>query len=210
MTMAPFWRTLAGMKHVAWAGAVVVALGAWSGGAVAQTGSATATPGDGAAYTVRLKDLQERVELLHEQVRRMQQRQKLLGAAPMAGTVQAAIDVRDLTTSTFVLTGMKVWLDGQLVYERAEDGVPLGDRAVTAFRGGVSPGEHVVRVSVDLAGNSALLPYMKAYRFEVHDERRFVATEGYPESVTVGAFERGDVTTPLEQRPAVSWEILPR
>jgi hypothetical protein len=199
------------MKHIAWAGAVVVALGAWSGGAVAQTGGAPAAPGDGAAYTVRLKDLQERVELLHEQVRRMQQRQKLLGAAPMAGTVQAEIDVRDLATSTFVLTGMKVWLDGQLVYERAEDGAALGDqRAVTAFRGGVSPGEHTVRVSVDLAGNGALLPYMKAYRFEVHDERRFVATEGHPESVTVGPFERGDVTTPIEQRPAVSWEILPR
>lgn len=199
------------MKHIASAGAVVVALGAWSGGAVAQTGSAPAAPGDGAAYTVRLKDLQERVELLHEQVRRMQQRQKLLGATPLAGSVQAEIDVRDLTTTAFVLTGVKVWLDDQLVYARVEDGAALGDqRAATAFRGGVSAGEHTVRVSVDLAGNGSLLPYMKAYRFEVRDERRFVASEGHPASVTVGAFERGDVTTPLEQRPGVSWEIQAR
>jgi hypothetical protein len=207
VTAGAIRRTLDVMKHIAWAGAVV-ALGAWSGGAVAQTGSAPTTPVDGAAYTVRLKDLQERVELLHEQVRRMQQRQKLLGAATSSpGPVQAEIDVRDLTTSAFVLTGVKVWLDGQLVYASADEGMTLGDtRAVTAFRGGVSPGEHVVRVTVDLAGNSSVLPYMKAYHFEVSDVRRFVATEGHPATVTVGAFERGDVTTPLELRPAISWE----
>lgn len=188
-----------------------MALGAWSGGAAAQTGGAPPTPGDGAAYTVRLKDLQERVELLHEQVRRMQQRQKLLGASvPSSGPVQAEIDVRDLTTSAFVLMGVKVWLDDQLVYQRSEGGAAVGDRAVTAFRGGVAPGEHTVRVSVDLAGNSALLPYMRAYHFEVRDERRFVATEGHAASVTIGAFERGDVTTPLEQRPAISWDTQPR
>jgi hypothetical protein len=57
------------------------------------------------------------------------------------------------------------------------------------------------------AGNGAILPYLRAYRFEVTDRRRCVVSEGHPTTVTIGAYERGDVTTPFEQRPAITWEM---
>jgi hypothetical protein len=197
------------MKRIAWAGAVVAALAAtWSGGASAQNGSTPAPARDGASYHVRLQDLQERIDEIHEQARRMATRQKLLAdSMPTAiGSVQAEVDVRDLTTSAFVLTGVRVWIDNELAYQRTADDGALGDlHAVTAFHGSVTPGEHVVRVEVRLAGNGAVLPYMRAYRFEVKDERRFTAIEGHPTTVTVGVYERGDVTTPFEQRPAIAF-----
>jgi hypothetical protein len=199
------------MKRFAWTVGIVAALGAtWTGGASAQNDSAPPpSPRDGGSYRVRLQDLQERVETLHEQLRRMQEKQKFLtdSLPTAAGPVEADIDVRDLTTSAYVLTSVRVWLDDQLVYLRTDEGGALGDlRAVTAFHGSIPPGEHSVRVDVRLAGNGALLPYMRAYRFEVRDERRFVATEGHPSHVTIRAYERGDVTTPFEQRPAIAWE----
>jgi hypothetical protein len=207
VTTAPFWRTIRFMKRVAWTGAIVAALCAtWSGEASAQNGS-TQPPPDAASYHVRLQDLQERVDEIHQQLRRMQTRQKMLAeSAPMAvSTVQADVEVRDLTTSAFVLTGVRVWLDDQLVYGRTADEGALGDlHAVTAFHGTVTPGEHAVRVEMHLAGNGAVLPYMRAYRFQLRDERRFTAVEGHPSAVTVGVYDRGDVTTPFEQRPAIA------
>lgn len=208
MTTLRNWSTIHPMKRIAWTGAVVAALAAtWSGGASAQSGSTPAPPRDGAAYQVRLQDLHERVEELHQQLRRLQQREKLLAdSAPAAlGAVQAEVNVRDMTTSAFVLTGVRVWVDDQLAYQKtAEDGA-LGDlHAVTAFHGMVTAGEHVVRVEMRLAGNGAVLPYMRAYHFELKDERRFTAAEGHPTTVTVGVYEKGDVTTPFEQRPAIA------
>jgi hypothetical protein len=201
------------MKRIAWTVGVVVALGAtWSGGAAAQNGTAPPASTDGGTYQVRLRDLQERIDELKEQVRRMEQRTKLLAdTVPSAvfGTVEADVDVRDVTTSAYLLTSVHVWLDDQLVYARTDEGGALGDlRAVTAFHGSIIPGEHSVRVDVRLSGNGAMLPYMRAYHFEMRDERRFVATEGRPAHVTIRAYERGGVTTPFEQRPAIAWEVV--
>jgi hypothetical protein len=199
------------MKRIAWTAGIVMALGAtWSGGAAAQNGSTPPAPKDGGTYQVRMQDLKERIDELKEQVRRMEQRAKLLAdSTPSAvGPVEADIDVRDLTTSAYMLTSVHVWLDDQLVYVRTDEGGALGDlRAVTAFHGSIAPGEHTVRIDARLSGNGSMLPYMRAYRFEVRDERRFVATEGRPAHVTIRAYERGDVTTPFEQRPAIAWEV---
>lgn len=94
-------------------------------------------------------------------------------------------------------------MDG-LSWRPCEDGA-LGDlRAVTAFHGMVTAGDHTVRVEARLTGNGAVLPYMRAYRFEVKDAGHFTAVEGRPSSITLGVYERGDVTTPFEQRPAIA------
>jgi hypothetical protein len=191
---------------------VLAALAAtWSGAASAQGGSATSTspPRDGASYEVRLQDLHERIELLHEQLKRMQDRQKLLSdsGSPVLGPVQAEIAFADEMSGAFVVTGVRVWIDETLVYARTNDDGALGAlRRVRAFEGSVPPGEHTVRVSLRLAGNGAVLPYMRAYHFEVSDTRTFVATERRAATLTIHAFERGDVTTPFDQRPAVAWE----
>jgi hypothetical protein len=199
------------MKRVGWlAGVVVVATTGWTGGAAAQGGSAQPAPRDGGSYEVHLRDLQERVEQIKEQVRRMQIRDKLLADSMPSGLVAGTpveIDLRDRTTGAFVVTGVRVWIDDQLVYDRSDEQGALGSlRAVMAYSGVAPAGEHTARVVVRLAGNGAVLPYMRAYHFEVTDERRFVAIEGRPTTVTIGAYERGGVTTPFELRPAISWE----
>ena len=186
-------------------GAAVVAAATWSGGAAAQNGQTA----EGASYQVRLQDLHDRVEQLHEQLRRMQNRQKLLGAAaPSAvASVPTEIELEDDTTSALLLTGVRVWIDGALVYERTEAAAPRdADGALPVFVGTVTPGRHSVQVDLRLSGNGAILPYMRAYRFEVKDAHAFVAAEGHPATLVVHAFERGDATTPFDQRPAVGWD----
>jgi hypothetical protein len=115
-----------------------------------------------------------------------------------------AIDLRDLTTGALVVTGVRVWLDGELEYVRIDERGALGEaRGASAFRGVVPPGDHTVRVQVLLAGNGAVLPYMRAYHFEINEERR-LNVDHSPAGVDIRVYERGGVTTPFEQRPALA------
>jgi hypothetical protein len=47
--------------------------------------------------------------------------------------------------------------------------------------------------------------YMKGIKFEVKSSHAFTAVEGKALTVTATAYEKGGVTTPLEQRPDVQW-----
>jgi hypothetical protein len=47
--------------------------------------------------------------------------------------------------------------------------------------------------------------YLRGYRFEVRSSHSFTVTEGKAVSLKAIAYEKGGVTTPLEQRPAVRY-----
>jgi hypothetical protein len=179
---------------------------AWSPGASAQNGSSTPPLRDGASYEVKLRELRERVEELHQQLRMAQVRAAMAAGAvsSVATGAPVAIDVRDVTTSALIVTGIRVWLDDELVYVRSSGDGALGEaRAASAFHGVVVAGDHTVRVQVLLAGNGAVLPYMRAYHFEINADRR-LSVDHLPARVDIRIYERGDVTTPLEQRPALA------
>jgi hypothetical protein len=198
------------MKPIAWIGVVTAVLGAtWSLDAVAQgAGAPPAQPQTGSTYVIRVRELNDRVEQLQEQLRRLQQRQRLLAeSTATSGPVLADVELVDRTTSAYVVTGLRVWIDDALVYQRSDDAGALGTlKRVTAFHGPVSAGGHSVRVEAKLAGNGAVLPYMRAYHFEVRDEGAFTAIEGRPLALRLAVFERGGVTTPFDQRPAIAME----
>jgi hypothetical protein len=47
--------------------------------------------------------------------------------------------------------------------------------------------------------------YLRGYKFEVKSSHAFTVTEGKAIELEVIAWEKGGVTTPLEQRPAVRY-----
>jgi hypothetical protein len=168
------------MKYTVWSGVVVAAIAtAWSGAAWAQDVVASGAP-----------------PAIHEVA-------PARPKSPAPATVGARIDLTNDFSNAFVVAGVSVWVDDQLVYQRSEDAGSM--HRMHAFRGKVAPGEHTVRVTMRLAGSGPGLPYMRGYRFDVSDRRIFVATEGHDAEVTVRAFERGGVTTPLAERPALAW-----
>ena len=59
---------------------------------------------------------------------------------------------------------------------------------------------------LNFQGNGyGVFTYLRGYKFEVKSSHSFTAVEGKTLTLTATALEKGGVTTPLEQRPAIEW-----
>jgi hypothetical protein len=59
---------------------------------------------------------------------------------------------------------------------------------------------------LELRGHGyGVFSYLRGYRFEVRSSHSFTVTEGKAVTLRAIAYEKGGVTTPLEQRPAVRY-----
>jgi hypothetical protein len=164
-------------------------------------------PDDDSQIHIHLQDTRTRLEEIKSELRRMQVRLKVAGAA-FEASPQADIAVSNAMSDEFVLTGLQVSLDGTPLYERDDDHGALG-ADLHVLSGPIAPGEHVARISIKLRGDGALFPYMRAYRFELHSTYKFSATAGHIATVCVRALERGNPLTPYVQLPAVEWSDRP-
>lgn len=179
------------------------------------TAAASATPAaggppDGSTYVVRLRDLEQRIDELKEQIRRSHTRLSLLSDTILSGGVggaRAEIVFRNDISSAFRLTGVVIVLDGVVQYNKQDDseGASLSSqKEIPVFSGAVPPGDHTLQVVVRLQGHGyGVFSYLRGYKFDVKSSHAFTITEGKTISVEAVAWEKGDVTTPLEQRPAV-------
>jgi hypothetical protein len=92
-------------------------------------------------------------------------------------------------------------------YNRQDDTGALADqKEIPVFTGSVPPGDHTVQILLNFQGNGyGIFTYLRGYKFEVKSSHSFTVVEGKALSVTATALEKGGVTTPLEQRPAMEW-----
>jgi hypothetical protein len=71
----------------------------------------------------------------------------------------------------------------------------------------VPAGDHTLQVALTFQGNGyGVFSYLRGYKFEVKSSHAFTAVEGKTVAVTATAYEKGGVTTPLEQRPNIEWQ----
>lgn len=179
--------------------------------AASETAAPIATPGmDGQTYAVRLRDLEQRVDDLKEQIRRSHTRLSLLSDTVLSGGVQgsrAEVVFENDMSSAFRLTRALFVLDGAVQYNKADDTGALSEQAnIPIFSGSIPPGDHTLQVLLQLQGNGyGVFSYLKGYKFEVRSTHSFKASEGKTISLQVFAYEKGGVTTPLEERPAVRY-----
>ncbi len=69
------------------------------------------------------------------------------------------------------------------------------------------PGDHTIQVALSFQGNGyGVFSYLRGYKFDVKSSHAFTAIEGKTLTVTATAYEKGGVTTPLEQRPTIEWQ----
>jgi hypothetical protein len=170
----------------------------------------------GATYAVRLRDLEQRVDELKDQIRRSHTRLALLSDTIMGGGAagsRSEVDFKNEMSSAFQLARALFVIDGQVQYNRQDDSGALGDqKEIPIYSGSVPPGDHTIQVALTFQGNGyGVFSYLRGYKFEVKSSHAFTAVEGKSISVTATAFEKGGVTTPLEQRPAIEWQekLLP-
>jgi hypothetical protein len=165
---------------------------------------------DGATYAVRLRDLEARVDELKEQIRRSHTRLSLLSDTILsggAGGARASIIFQNDMSGAFRLTRALFVLDGAVQYNKQDDtGALSGQKQIPIFKGSISPGDHTLQVLIRLRGHGyGVFSYLRGYQFEVKQSHSFTVTEGKQIDLDVIGWEKGGVTTPLEQRPAVRY-----
>jgi hypothetical protein len=163
---------------------------------------------DGATYAVRLKDLEQRIDELKEQIRRSHTRLSLLTDTILSGGLagsRSELQFQNDMSTAFRLVRALFVLDGAVQYNKSDDTGSLAEqKQIPIFSGSIPPGDHTVQVLLQFQGNGyGVFSYLKGYHFEVRSSHSFTAVEGKTLTLQIIAYEKGGVTTPLEERPAV-------
>lgn len=166
---------------------------------------------DGSTYVVRLRDLEQRIDELKEQIRRSHTRLSLLSDTILSGGVggaRAEIVFKNDLSGAFQLTGATFVLDGAIQYNKQDDsGVLAEQKEISIFSGSIPPGDHTLQVVLKLRGHGyGVFSYLRGYKFNVPATHSFTVTEGKAIKLEAVVWEKGDVTTPLEERPAIRWQ----
>jgi len=165
---------------------------------------------NGATYSVRLRDLEQRVDELKDQVRRSHTRLALLSDTILGGGTsgsRAEVQFDNEMSSAFQLIKAVFVVDGQVQYSRQDETGALSDqKEIPIYTGNLPPGDHTIQLELTFQGNGyGVFSYLKGYKFGVKSGHAFTVGEGKALVVTALAYEKGGATTPLEQRPTIEW-----
>lgn len=186
-------------------------------GAATGPGAAAATPAPEAvepapvSNTIRLRTLEQRVNELKEQVFRSKARLNLLKETVLHGMIagsRAIIRHKNDMGSAFRLVRLVYGLDGKQIFSRAaDDGQLDSKRSFEVFNGSIAPGNHTLSVTMVFRGHGyGVFTYLEGYRYNVRASHTFTTAEGRQNVITARAFEKGNATTELTERPAISFE----
>ncbi len=177
---------------------------------VTQNTAVKDVPVDAGTYGVRLRDLEQRINELKEQIFRSKARLSLLAETVLQGVVagsQARIVHENKMGSSYKLVKVVYALDGAPIFNKADEEGSLGDREeFDVYNGSIVPGEHTLTVKLEYRGHGfGIFSYLKGYRFKVSSSHTFTAPEGKAATLRVVGYEKGGPTAPLEDRPAIRY-----
>ncbi|HJL16241.1 MAG TPA: hypothetical protein RMH99_11330 [Sandaracinaceae bacterium LLY-WYZ-13_1] len=166
---------------------------------------------DAGTYAVRLRDLEQRINELKEQIFRSKARLSLLAETVLQGVVagaQAVIVHENRMSSSYRLVKAVYALDGARIFSKADEEGTLGERReLDIYDGSIVPGEHTLTVNLEYRGHGyGIFSYLKGYRFRVRSNYSFTAPEGKAITIRVVGYEKGGPTAPLEERPAIRYQ----
>jgi hypothetical protein len=179
-------------------------------------GAAAATAATGAVTSddpaVRMRGLEERVNDLKEKIFRSKARLMLLRETVLSGSIAGAKAVlvhENQMGSNFVLESASYSLDGAPLFNKIDTDGDLSDRErIELFAGSIVPGNHNISVNLVYRGSGfGVFSYLKGYKFKIRSSYAFTAEEGKVTTVNVVAYEKGGITTDLQDRPAVRYDV---
>lgn len=165
---------------------------------------------DAGTYSVRLRDLEQRVNELKEQIFRSKARLSLLAETVLQGVVagsHARIVHENKMGNSYKLVKVAYALDGAPILNKADEEGGIGEgEPFDVYNGSIVPGEHTLTVQLEYRGDGyGIFSYLKGYRFKVNSSHTFSAPEGKAASVRIVGYEKGGPTAPLEERPAIRY-----
>jgi hypothetical protein len=165
-----------------------------------------------ASYTVRLHDLERRVDELKEQIFRSKARLNLLKETVLHGVIagaHAVIMYRNEIGSMYTPVQYTYSLDGNEIYAKVDESGKLSDqKEFEIFNGSLAPGNHTLSVNNVYIGNGyGVFSYLKGYRFMVKSSRTFAAGEGKQMQIKIVGYEKGNIiTTDMKDRLDVTYK----
>lgn len=168
----------------------------------------TAAP---APVNVRLTDTRAKVDDLAASMKRIREQLASVSnqvMSPVVGAASTDIVLRNEMSGAYRLVHATVRLDGSVLIDREDESGALADqKELPVLKGAVAPGDHTLSVELVFQGSGyGVFSYLKGYRYNVKSTHAFSVGQGKPVTLDVTAYERGDATTPLDQRPAIDWK----
>jgi hypothetical protein len=161
----------------------------------------------GEQYVVRLRNLEQRINELKEEIFRSKARLSLLAESVLQNAVggsRAQIVHQNEMGSAYRLATVVYSLDGAPIFNREDESGALADRReFQVYNGQIGSGDHSLGVNLTYIG--AGLPYMRGYRFTVRSTQSFSIPEGKAIQIRVVGFEKGGPLVSPESRPAVRY-----
>jgi len=161
--------------------------------------------------SVRLREIEERVADLKEKIYRSKSRLVLLREQILHNVIAEAKGIivhRNEMGSAFSLEQVLYYLDGNKIYYQDNKSGSLDEhREFEIFSGNLMPGNHLISVEMVYRGSGGMFSYVDGYRFKLKSNYTFYATKGRITRVAIVGHERGGVTTSMEDKPYVSYEV---
>ena len=176
-------------------------------------GASAEAVADDQAYELKLRGLEERVNELKEKIFRTKARILQLQETVVTGSIGAGARTvlvhRNELGGAFKVLSVQYALDAQPIFKKVDvEGDLDGIEEKEIFSGNIVPGNHNISVQMVLRGQGyGFFSYVKGYKFKVKSSYTFTAEEGKIITVKIVGFERGGITTKLEERPAVRYDI---
>jgi hypothetical protein len=177
----------------------------------AEEGAPAAVDTSNIPVNLRLRSLEQRVQALKERAWRAKARVGMLKEAVLGGGVGARAGIKHVNKmgNSYRLVKLVYALDGAQIFARNDpSGALHKEKAFDVLTGPIAPGSHTISVLAIYRGHGyGVFKYLKKYKYTGRSSHTFTATEGKGTEIKVVAFEKGGVTTPLEDRPAFDFKV---
>jgi len=178
-----------------------------AGPAAAPTGA----PSSEVPVNIRLRQLEQRVQALKERAWRAKARVEMLKEAVLGGGIGARAGILHINKmgSSYRLVQLIYALDGTTIFTRKDDSGAMHEtKNFDILSGPITPGSHTLSVMAIYRGHGyGVFRYLKKYKFTVKSSHTFTVDEGKGLTIRVIGYERGGTTTPLEDRPALDFQV---
>lgn len=162
---------------------------------------------------LKLRGLEERVNELKEKIFRTKARILQLQETVVSGAIgagaRAVIIHRNEMGGSFKLVSVQYALDTVPIWKKVDVNGDLdGIEQREIHSSNIVPGNHNIAVQMVFQGQGyGFFSYVKGYKFKVTSSYTFTAEEGKIITISVVGFERGGITTKLEERPAIRYDL---
>jgi hypothetical protein len=173
--------------------------------------AAAPASGEDVPVNLRLRQLEQRVQALKERAWRAKARVEMLKEAVLGGGIgaRAGIVHQQKMGNSYRMIQLVYALDGTTIFTRKDDtGAMHETKQFEVLSGPVTPGSHTLSVLAVYRGHGyGVFKYLRKYKFTVRSSHTFTVDEGRGVSIKVVGFEKGGSTTPLEDRPALDFQV---